>query len=196
MRLTQPYHRPRQRPYCLAPRSGERLARVARRVRGDKASSREPELRGRRPSPADLRSAASPAARERRCSRCRGRKTGALVSKRESRSRSANKDLGSDEPRSGRGRGEAAGVGGGCGGPEVPLAERPARAARRVRGDRASSREPELRGRRPSPADRGSAASPAAREKRCGRYRGRRIGVPESARRVPLGTGRQRSGQR
>jgi hypothetical protein len=56
-----------------AERSGERPARAARRVRGDKASSTEPAFRARGPSPADLRSAASPAARARRYGRCRGR---------------------------------------------------------------------------------------------------------------------------
>jgi hypothetical protein len=63
----------------------------------------------------------------------------------------------------------------GCGGPEVPRAERPACAARRARGDKVSSREPELRGRWPSPADLRSAASPAARARRYGRCRGRSV---------------------
>ena len=105
----------------------------------EKVGMRSPARNG--PSPADLRSAASPAARARRCGRyrgrgkraafmepktkqlltrrpsvgglawarrcgrCRGRKAGVLVSERESRSRSANEDLGGDEPLRGRGGG-------------------------------------------------------------------------------------------
>ena len=50
-------------PHHLARGSGRGRRRPRRRVRGDEASSREPELPGRWPLPADLRSSASPAAR-------------------------------------------------------------------------------------------------------------------------------------
>jgi hypothetical protein len=76
-------------PGAILPRPAQRGEAGARSAPGEGRQGFEQGVVAtwRWPSPADLRSAASPAARARRYGRCRGQKTGVLVSKRESRSR-------------------------------------------------------------------------------------------------------------
>ena len=152
--------------------AGRGLGRGERRLQ-----ARGPAFRARGPSPADLRSSASPAARARRYGRWRGRRIGPSLPPRFARRprrcageairplpRPQNRVVtsGNSPIPSPRGSGERV----------------------RERGEKASSPTPGFRARGPSPADLRSSASPAARARRYGRWRGRRIGPSLAAARA------------